>query len=44
MSEKETTEINEEQAHQNPVLAMAVQPNSELKTHLVEYVGTKFDK
>ena len=44
MSEKEITEINEEQAHQNPVLAMAVQPDSELKTHLVEYVGTKFDK
>ena len=34
----------EEQAHTNPVLAMPVQPDSELKTYLVEYVGQKFDK
>jgi len=36
--------ISEEQAHQSPLLAMQVQADSELKTHLVEYVGTKFDK
>tara|TARA_R100001510_G_C7448324_1_gene74401 strand:- start:188 stop:457 length:270 start_codon:yes stop_codon:yes gene_type:complete len=35
---------SEEQAHQSPLLAMQVQADSELKTHLVEYVGTKFDK
>tara|TARA_Y100001937_G_C7118212_1_gene331181 strand:+ start:523 stop:828 length:306 start_codon:yes stop_codon:yes gene_type:complete len=36
--------ITEEQAHQNPVLAMKVEKDSELKNYLVEYVGTKFDK
>ena len=39
-----TTAITEEQAHQNPVLAMEVEKDSELKEYLVEYVGTKFDK
>ena len=34
----------EEQAHQNPILAMQVEKDSELKEYLVEYVGTKFDK
>ena len=34
----------EEQAHSNPVLAMPVQADSELKTYLVEYVGQKFDR
>tara|TARA_R110002020_G_scaffold446548_1_gene658857 strand:- start:695 stop:976 length:282 start_codon:yes stop_codon:yes gene_type:complete len=41
MSEEKT--ITEEEAHQNPMLAMAVQPDSELKKYLVEYVGTKLD-
>ena len=36
--------ITEEQAHQNPVLAMTVEKDTELKTYLVEYVGTKFDQ
>ena len=36
--------ITEEQAHQNPVLAMVVEKDSELKNYLVDYVGTKFDK
>ena len=44
---KEKTEIvaaTEEQAHQNPVLAMSVNQDSELKTYLVDYVGNKFDQ
>ena len=41
MSEEKT--ITEEQAHTNPMLAMAVEPDSELKEYLVEYVGTKLD-
>jgi hypothetical protein len=41
MSEEKT--ITEEEAHTNPVLAMAVEPDSELKKYLVEYVGTKLD-
>jgi hypothetical protein len=39
MSEEKT--ITEEQAHTNPMLAMHVEPNSELKNYLVEYVGKK---
>jgi len=39
MSEEKT--ITEEEAHTNPLLAMAVQPDSELKNYLVEYVGNK---
>ena len=37
--------ISELQAHENPLLAMAVGPDSEseLKNYLVEYVGTKLD-
>ena len=35
--------ITEEEAHANPMLAMAVHPDSELKNYLVEYVGTKLD-
>ena len=38
--EKETTKT-EEEAHQNPLLAMPVIKDSELKEYLVEYVGTK---
>ena len=37
--------INEEQAHQNPLLAMtAKEGESELKDYLVAFVGTKLDK
>ena len=38
------TAITELQAHENPVLAMEVEKDSELKEYLVEYVGTKFDQ
>jgi len=41
--EKETTKT-EEEAHQNPLLAMPVIPDSELKDYLVEYVGTKMEQ
>ena len=46
MSDKniEASSITEEQAHQNPVLGMTVEKDSELKNYLVEYVGTKFDR
>ena len=33
--------ITEEQAHTNPMLAIAVDPDSELKSYLVDYVGKK---
>jgi hypothetical protein len=36
--------INEEEAHRNEMLAMAVGTENELKSMLVEYVGTKFDE
>ncbi len=36
--------ITEEEAHTNPMLALAVSPDSELKSYLVEYVGSKLDK
>ena len=35
--------ITEEEAHINPMLGMVVQPESELKEYLIEYVGTKFN-
>ena len=35
--------ITEEEVHTNPMLAMHVNPDSELKNYLVEYVGTKLD-
>tara|TARA_R110000824_G_scaffold10089_2_gene44838 strand:- start:16167 stop:16460 length:294 start_codon:yes stop_codon:yes gene_type:complete len=38
------TIISEEEAHHNPLLAMAVTPDSDLKKYLVEYVGTKLDE
>ena len=41
MSEEKT--ITEEQAHTNPMLAMTVKGDSELKKYLVEYVGSKLD-
>ena len=34
----------EEEAHINPMLAMPVVKDSELKEYLVEYVGTKMDQ
>ena len=39
-NEKTTTEA---ELHTNDMLAMVVDPDSELKTMLVKYVGTKFD-
>ena len=36
--------IDEEEAHTNEMLAMAVGRENPLKDMLVEYVGTKFDK
>ena len=41
MSEEKT--ITEREIHQNPMLAMPVEPDSELKKYIVEYVGTKLD-
>jgi hypothetical protein len=36
--------VTEEDLHINPALRMAVGKETALKHHLVEYVGTKFDK
>jgi hypothetical protein len=36
--------ITEEEVHTNPMLALVVQPESELKEYLIKYVGTKFDE
>jgi len=44
MSESETPVKTEQEIHTNPMLALAVNPDSELKSYLVEYVGTKLDK
>ena len=35
--------ITEEEAHRNPMLAMVVEEDSDLKNYLVEYVGEKLD-
>jgi len=35
--------VGEEQSHENPMLAMVVGEDSELKEMLVKYVGTKLD-
>ena len=43
MSESETPAKTEQEVHTNPMLAMPVTPDSELKSYLVEYVGTKLD-
>jgi len=43
MSESETPVKTEQEVHTNPMLALAVNPDSELKSYLVEYVGTKLD-
>ena len=44
MSEKDTPVKTEQEIHTNPMLAMAVEKDSELKSYLVEYVGSKLDK
>ena len=44
MSENETPVKTEQEIHTNPMLAMPVNPDSELKSYLVEYVGSKLDK
>ena len=44
MSENETPVKTEQEIHTNPMLAMPVHPDSELKSYLVEYVGSKLDK
>jgi len=43
MNENETPVKTEQEIHTNPMLALAVNPDSELKSYLVEYVGTKLD-
>tara|TARA_Y100000310_G_C20449266_1_gene699890 strand:+ start:58 stop:369 length:312 start_codon:yes stop_codon:yes gene_type:complete len=35
--------VGEQQAHENPMLAMTVEKDSKLKEMLVEYVGTKLN-
>ena len=44
MSESETPVKTEQEIHTNPMLALAVNPDSELKSYLVKYVGSKLDK
>ena len=44
MSEKDTPVKTEQEIHTNPMLAMPVNPDSELKSYLVRYVGSKLDK
>ena len=44
MSEKDTPVKTEQEVHTNPMLAMTVDKDSELKSYLVEYVGSKLDK
>ena len=41
MSEEKV--ITEQDLHKNETLAMPVQPDSELKTYLVQYVGTRLE-
>ena len=41
---EEEPHITEEEAHTNPMLAMAVEPDTHFKNLLVEYVGEKFDE
>ena len=36
--------ITEQDVHTNPLLGLVVEKDSDLKEHIVEYVGTKFDK
>jgi len=43
LTEKEVEDLvlTEEEAHTNPMLALPVTPDSELKSYLVDYVGKK---
>ena len=43
LTEKEVEELvlTEEEAHTNTLMAIPVEPDSELKSYLVEYVGNK---
>ena len=41
MNEEKT--ITEQELHENPMLAMVVDPDSPLKNYLVEYVGNKLN-
>ncbi len=43
MSEKDIPVKTEQEVHTNPMLSMTVNKDSELKSYLVEYVGTKLD-
>lgn len=36
--------VSEKEALKNPFLSMHVQPDSDLKNYIVQYVGTKFEK
>ena len=42
-TEKQEKIITEEEVHTNPMLALKVEPDSELKDYLVKYVGSKLD-
>ena len=44
MSEKDILVKTEEEIHTNPMLALAVNKDTDLKEYLVEYVGSKLDK
>ena len=44
MSEKDIPVKTEQEVHTNPMLSMTVNKDSELKSYLVEYVGSKLDK
>jgi len=44
MSEQDLPVKTEQEIHTNPMLAMSVEKDSELKSYLVEYVGSKLDK
>ena len=40
----ETQSISEKEVHKNPLLSMPVEPDSDLKKYIVEYVGTKYEE
>ena len=44
MSENDIPVKTEEEIHTNPMLALAVNKDTDLKEYLVEYVGSKLDK
>jgi len=41
---EEESHITEKELHTNPMLAMAVEPDTDFKNLLVDYVGEKFDQ